>query len=302
MRVTGKYNNAFHQIDARGFMSLRMVGLLVFMIFHSAVSAASFQPISSDDQHSKDWLIAREHFHATWFEQADGEFKKLSQTKPDFALGYAYQAAIDMLLFRDTTANTRKAIKHIKSMNSAEAYMIYGLVAFANGNLEVALKNIELFLVQYPDDPFAQHMKGFLLFDLKRYEESAKSLQATVNSHPNAAYVRNHLGYALLRLEQITAAEKQHQLLIKAYPENPSVYDSYAETLLKQEKIEAAITQLKLGIELDDRFAYGWKHLAEIYQKNNQPELAKKAYQQALQSASLYGSDFKAMIKKRLSQ
>ena len=284
-------------------MKSKLLPVILLSIFLSTgLSAANFSPLVQADPASKLWLEARDSFHATWFEKADGEFKQLLEQKPNFALGYAYLSAIDMLLYRDTTKNTTTAIELLGEQSSAETNMVWAVIAFARGELDLALKFIDKFLEEYPNDPYALHMKGFLLYDVKKYRESVGLLSLTLNKHPEASFAHNHLGYGLLKLERFMEAESSHRKLIIAYPNNPSVHDSYAETLAQQGKLAEAIVQLKKGLAMDDRFAYGWKHLAELHQQAEQPGLAKAAYENALQSSGLYGQSFKDMIKKRLAE
>lgn len=251
--------------------------------------------------HSK-WMEARLVFHEAWFERADGYFSQLRRESPDFALAFAYSAVIDSMLYRDVEANATRAEDLAESSAEGEARMATALVAFARGDLGKAEASLRRFLRRYPDDPYGGHALGFILIDQARPEEGVAELERVLEAHPSFYAAYNHLGYGLAAAGRHAEALRAFRSFVEAAPLNPSAHDSLADGLQKSGEREAAIAHLARSVLLDPRFAYGWKHLGDVYAEGGEKLLASRAYEQAIEAAAGYGPGFRESVAEKIAR
>ena len=77
--------------------------------------------------------------------------------------------------------------------------------------------------------------------------------------------------------------------------------DSVAEGYAAIGEYDIAIANLAKAVLLEPDFAYGWKHLGDIFKQSGEPELAIRAYEKVRKSAKLYGVDFVSSVDKELT-
>lgn len=282
---------------------VKLYGTLLALLFLAVAPALSqsldvFEPGSE----SRDaWLKARSTFHDVWFERADDLFSEIRLNDPDFALGFAYSAVIDSMLYRNAEKNSSRALALAVSAPKGEAQMTRALVAFSKGELEPAEEWLRKFLQAYPDDTYARHVLGFTLIDQKRPEEGVAELESVLEDAPSYYPAYNHLGYGLAALERREEALKAFRSFLDGSPMNPSAHDSVADGLHALGNRESAIAHLARSVLLEQRFAYGWRHLGDIYAKGGEEGLARRAYEMAITTAKQYGPDFMESVKKRIN-
>jgi len=245
---------------------------------------------------------ARIVFHRAWFEQAHDQFVKYLAKCDSDPLAYAYVAIIDMLLYRDNTANVNRAVSLSDTVSDTEALFVRALANFSQGRLEKAESQLRDYLLAVPDDKYASHVLGFTLNDQGKHDQGADVLTQLLFSHPDYFPAKNHLAYALLEIGESDDALRIVGEFVAADPANPSAWDTQADILHSLNRSELAIASLSRSLILDERFAYGYKHLGDILTSASNEAAAAAAYRKALQSADLYGPDFAASIEEILGE
>ena len=145
-----------------------------------------------------------------------------------------------------------------------------------------ALKIAEQLIAERPEKGTPPILKGFLLYEMKRYREAFFSLQkgrSIQHRHPAIHYglcqMYRHLGHVELSDRACTIAVNQH-------PEQPEAHYERALTLAAQGKMEDANRELAEAARLDPEnpeYPYqeglNWNYL-------NRPDQARKAFEKAL--------------------
>jgi tetratricopeptide (TPR) repeat protein len=272
---------------------MRSIVLVIFCLSQVAVANAQREPVLSlSSEVMEDFELARWLYHQTRSEEADLLFKDLLRQEPDFALGYAYSAMLDYLLFRNPSVNIEKVEKSVIS-NNYERYISFALVHFVNGQLDSATILLKKCLNFYPDDRYANHLLGYTQIDNDQIEEGLSVLLDIIMKTPEYFPAWNHIGYAYLRTDRYETAIECFEKFIQGNPLNPSAYDSMADGLEKWGKPDEALAYLYRGTLIYPDFAYGWMHLGHLHKKLGETELARLCYQKALEHAEgIYGLDF----------
>jgi Flp pilus assembly protein TadD len=281
----------------------KLVVVAIWMM--AACSAAAAQELDVNAGHpTADSLFqaARMAVHETRFESADDLLRQVVEAEPDFRLGWAYLAMVDMLLFRSPEGSIAEARKINEGGSIGEREMIEILIQFASGNLEDAEQRIFGFFKTYPDDRYANHMLGFVSTDLGRPEEGVETLREVIRTHPDYYPAWNHLGYAFLESGDLAKAEAAFGMFMELSPDNPSAYDSMAEYLARAGDVDGAIGHLQRAVELEPRMAFAWMHMGDILAESGSPDRAEDAYRQAIESSTLYGDEFRDVISSKIEE
>jgi tetratricopeptide (TPR) repeat protein len=268
--------------------------ILIALLFSTVAFAnAQHEPeLSLSGESLEDFELARWLYHQTRSEEADVLFKDLLRNEPDFALGYAYSAMLDYLLFRNPTVNIER-VEKATFTNNYERYISIALVHFVNGQLDSAAILLKNCLKLFPDDRYANHLLGYTQIDNDQIEEGLGVLLDIIMKTPEYFPAWNHIGYAYLRTDRQEIAIECFEKFIQGNPLNPSAYDSMADGLEKWGKPDEALAYLYRGTLIYPDFAYGWMHLGHLHKKLGETELARLCYQKALDHAEgIYGLDF----------
>ena len=239
-------------------------------------------------------------FHETRFETAHDLFTEVITLDPEFRLGWAYLAAVDMLLFRDPSASVAEARKLAEGRSRGERQMGIALVHFALGELEACQGAIVDVLRAAPDDRFANHVMGFVTSDLGQTDDAIEILRELLRTHSDFHPAWNHLGYAFLESDQLAFAGESFRRFLNANPDNPSAHDSMAGYLARKGDIESAVNHLNRAVELEPRMSYAWMHMGDLLAEAEMPEQARPAYEKAAETSVLYGEEFRAIVAEKL--
>jgi tetratricopeptide (TPR) repeat protein len=284
---------AFASINKEKMKVLISVIILLLLSLNGFAQAVN-------DGFEQDFDNARMVFHRTDFEKASMLFDELIKQQNQHALSYAYASMIDLMLYRNPTENIEKA-KALSKKTDAEHSFAMALCSFANGDLADCELNMKVYLSQYRNDKYGMHVLGFTQRDLGRPKEGLKTLTDLINQHPSYYPAYNHIGYAHLSLQQNESALRALEQFVEIDSLNPSAFDSLAEVFSAMEAYDMAIANLAKAVLLAPEFAYGWKHMGDIFVQSGEAELAIRAYEHAKQSASLYGPDFVISVDKKIT-
>lgn len=269
--------------------------IIIFLLF----SLNGFAQ-TNDAGFEQDFENARLVFHRTDFEKASTLFDELIKQQKQHALSYAYAAMIDLMLYRNPAENIEKA-KALSAKTDAEHSFTMALCSFADGDLADCELNMKVYLSQYRNDKYGMHVLGFTQRDLGRPKEGLKTLTDLINQHPTYYPAYNHIGYAHLSLQQNESALNAFEQFLESDRLNPSAFDSMAEVFAVMAAYDMAIANLAKAVLLAPKFAYGWKHMGDIFVQSGEAKLAIRAYEQAKKSSALYGADFVISVDKEIT-
>lgn len=245
---------------------------------------------------------ARTVFHRAWFEEADDLLQAYLAKCPNAALANAYLAVVDMLLYRESEENIRVALRSAGATADVDGLLVRAIANFAGGKLD----DTERFLRQYldfrPADNYALHFLGFTLLDQDKNDEGVLVLQELLQNSPGYFPARNHLAYGLLKTGDEEAAVRVAAEFVESDRGNPSAWDTKAHILQSVGRTEEAIASLSRGVLLDGRFAYGFRHLGNLYASVGDSDAARAAYKAAIDSANQYGPEFISSVKTLLAE
>ncbi len=115
------------------------------------------------------------------------------------------------------------------------------------------------------------------------YQAAEETLRQLLRQMPDNPIALNNLGYFLLeRNEKIAEAFNLIQQAVKIDPTSASYLDSLGWAYFKLGKLSEAEEYLKEAAGLNPTSATILEHLGDVYQKQNKTELARAAFQKAL--------------------
>ena len=260
------------------------------------------QDVSRDSCSAQEFEEARLVFHRAWFEEADGLLQAYLAECPDSALANAYLAVVDMLLYRDSDDRIRLALQAANVKNDGSSLFARAVANFAGGRLEDAETLLRQYLEIQPDDRYALHFLGFTLIDQDKAADGVRVLEDLLNSNPDYFAAKNHLAYGLLKTGDAESAIRVASEFVEADQGNPSAWDTKAQMLQSAGRSAEAIASLSRSVMLDDRFAYGFRHLGNVHASVGDNDSARAAYRQAIDAASQYGPEFVASVEALLAK
>lgn len=274
----------------------------VILIGASGFIPAIAQDVSRDRCSTQEFEEARLVFHRAWFEEADELLRAYLAECPDSALANAYLAVVDMLLYRDSNDRIRLAIQTASVENDPSSLFAKAVANFAGGRLEDAETLLRQHLEIQPTDRYALHFLGFTLIDQDKDADGVRVLEDLLNSNPDYFAAKNHLAYGLLKTGDTESAIRVASEFVEADQGNPSAWDTKAQMLQSAGRSEEAIASLSRSVLLDERFAYGFRHLGSLHASVGDNDSAQVAYRQAIDASSQYGPEFVASVKVLLAE
>jgi len=280
----------------------RFVLTAVILICVSASLVASAQDETRNGCSMREFEEARLVFHRAWFEEADELLQAYIAGCPDSALANAYLAVVDMLLYRDNDSRIRLALQTASVKNNTSSLFAEAVANFAGGRLEGAETLLRQYLEIQPTDRYALHFLGFTLIDQDKNGDGVRVLEDLLNSNPDYFPAKNHLAYGLLKTGDAESAVRIASEFVEADQSNPSAWDTKAQMLQSAGRNEEAIASLSRGVLLDERFAYGFRHLGMVYASVGDNDSARVAFESAINSSSQYGAPFVESVNALLAE
>jgi tetratricopeptide (TPR) repeat protein len=238
------------------------------------------------------FATARRTSHRTMFERADPLLTVAIKLAPSHPLSAAYLAHNRRMLYHDPAPLLDEVEALARSIDGAERALTDAIAAQARADWATALDRTEAFLGFHPEDPYARHKRGVYLLDGGRPAEAVDVLQKLLSDEPSFTPALNHLGGSYLALGRHEEAVVSLQRFVAAEPDNYSARDSLADALEATGDVRQAAAELQVAVELEPTFAYGWRHLGDVYRQLDDSPSAAQAYRRALDAAELYGRPF----------
>jgi len=158
-----------------------------------------------------------------------------------------------------------------------DAYFWISLSYMALGRLDDAEKNLEFFLLNFPENanvPEATYQKGRLLYLQGEYNKAIQVLYAFIQSYKDNPFAGNAyywIGESLYSLGHFDEAKKVFQAVVQDYPTSFKVEAAqYKVSLINLQNRESQLLRL-----------LKWSH-EEALQAQQEYQVRERAYQQAL--------------------
>lgn len=280
-----------------GFFATAVVSICVLVPYPTLA-----QDVARDECAPQKLEEARLVFHRAWFEEADELLRAYLAKCPNSALAHGYLAVVDMLLFRESADRSRIALQTANVEGDAGALFAKAAAHFAEGRLEQTEALLREYLEFRPTDRYARHFLGFTLLDQDKNTDGVRVLEDLLRSDPDYFPAKNHLAYGLLKTGNAESAIRIAAEFIEADRGNPSAWDTQAQMLQSVGRSEEAITSLSQGVLLDERFAYGFRHLGNIHASVGDNDSARAAYKAAIDASGQYGPEFVASVRALLDE
>lgn len=102
-----------------------------------------------------------------------------------------------------------------------------------NGNPELALKQIDVRLIQAPDDAKAAYLKGLILMQLSRGEEAERWFKMMQSNFPTLSQPYNALAVIYTGRGDLLSAENTLQALLAQHPNDRTAQENLAKIYVK---------------------------------------------------------------------
>jgi Tfp pilus assembly protein PilF len=122
---------------------------------------------------------------------------------------------------------------------------------------------------------------GFARFEEKRYDEATAYLQQAIALKPRFAEPHIQLGRVYAAEGKNDLAEAEFLQGLEIHPTNTEALNTLGEFYLRQGRLAEAATQFRSSVEIYSDLV-PWSSLGEIYDRENQPEQAREAWEQVL--------------------
>jgi tetratricopeptide (TPR) repeat protein len=165
--------------------------------------------------------------------------------------------------------------------DSAHMHAEYGLFQWNAGEHDAAEREWQLALHYNPESAEALANLGFVRFEEKEYDEATAFLQRAIALKPRFAAPHIQLGKVYAAEGKTDLAETEFRLGLEIHPTNTEALNSLGEFYLKQGRLSEAAEQFRASVEIYPDLQ-PWSSLGEIYDRENQPEQAREAWEQVL--------------------
>jgi tetratricopeptide (TPR) repeat protein len=212
---------------------VRMIRIVVMIcIANASLAAQSISPEAT--QH---WNAARQAETAKHFDLAAGEYRKVTELEPAFALGFVSlgQALMEQRDFSAALAPLKHAVE--LDANLVPAHQLLGYALLAQGYAADAMPHL--------DRAHEQGALGIAQVETGQFADAITNLQAALQKRPNDPDLLYYLGRAsgLLSKQSIDT-------LLAAYPDSARAYQSMAENYFVLRQMAEAERQYEQALQL----------------------------------------------------
>ena len=149
------------------------------------------------------------------------------------------------------------------------------LDAFVNGPYQTA--------IDYPDSDQsypARYARAIALYKSNETDQAVKAIAALIAEQPTNPYLWELKGQVLFEAGRIKESVPAHQRSVELKPDAPLLRINYGQALLglnDPTRLDEAVNQLKTALETEPDDAIGWWLIAQAYDGQNHPGMARLA-------------------------
>jgi tetratricopeptide (TPR) repeat protein len=223
------------------------------------------------------YLEGLDHERKYYFTRAVEAFKRAAELDPNFAMAHY---GLARRIPNDTEA--RREIERAQELSSnlgqREKRYINSTYAEVHGDIETAIREMELLIETYPDEKDAYLRLG-LLNQEHDERRSVGYYRRSVEIDPLFKEAYNQLAYLYQDLDDLDNAIWSITQYINLAPDEPNPYDSRAEMYARDGKLDQAIESYQKALAIDPEFHMSRAGLGHMYLFKRDYEEARKAYQ-----------------------
>jgi predicted Zn-dependent protease len=140
--------------------------------------------------------------------------------------------------------------------NSLEARYARSVAYLEAGQIPKALTEIDSLLVEYPDDPYFNELKGDILYRSGKIREAVPAYDAAVQAKPDSSLLRMSLGRAQSDSQEpawVKASIKNLEKVVEIEPTNPGAWKLLGIAYgLDHQEAEASLALAESAINAGD--------------------------------------------------
>jgi tetratricopeptide (TPR) repeat protein len=225
----------------------------------------------------RSYLEGIEYERKYYFVQALDAFRRAAALDSNFAMAHY---ALSRMVPNDT--EKRREIERAQELSSnlgqREKRYISSKYAELHGDIETAIREMELLVETYPDEKDAYLRLGRLYQDTDE-QRSIGYYRRAVEIDPLSKDVYNALAYLYQDLDEFDNAMWAITQYINLAPDEPNPYDSRAEMYAQDGKLDQAIESYQKALAIDPEFHMSRVGLGHMYLFKRDYEEARKTYQ-----------------------
>jgi type IV pilus biogenesis/stability protein PilW len=168
-----------------------------------------------------------------------------------------------------------------KERRSAEIHYDLALQAQQQGNMQEALRELNVSLENDPDYPEAHNALGILLhLSFRRPDEAISHYQRALKVRPTFSEARNNLANVHLDQGRYDEAIKQYEQVLNdmLYPTPYIAQGNMGWAYYKKGDTERALESIKAAVTTNPSFCLGYKNLGIIYDETGRTDDACRQY------------------------
>jgi tetratricopeptide (TPR) repeat protein len=164
------------------------------------------------------------------------------------------------------------------NLGQREKHYINSFYAEVHGDIETAIREMELLIETYPDEKDAYYRLGLLCHSRDR-QRAVGYYRRAIEIDPLFKETYNVLAYLYQDMEEFDNAVWAITQYINLAPDEPNPYDSRAEMYAQDGNLDQAIESYQKALAIDPEFHSSRAGLGHMYLFNRDYEEARKAYQ-----------------------
>jgi arylsulfatase A-like enzyme/Flp pilus assembly protein TadD len=150
-------------------------------------------------------------------------------------------------------------------------------------NLEAAIKQLQLAVVNDPEDATAYHELAVTFKELRNYAEALRAEEAAIALQPQRSEFRGVRGMIWVETGQFQKAKEEFLQALKMDPNNAIAWNNLGNAYRALDELDNAETAYKKAIALSPHYAYPENGLATVLVKRNNQREAIPHFEKAIQ-------------------
>jgi len=244
-------------------------------------SSVSKTPVADVTTHNpeayRSYLEGIDYERRYYFVEALDAFKRAAELDSNFAMAHY---ALARLLPTDT--ESRREIGRAQELSSnlgqREKRYINSRYASLHGDVETAIREMELLIEKHPDEKDAYLQLG-MLYEERDERRSIGYYRRATEIDPLFKEAYNALAYLYQDLDEFDNAIWAITEYINLAPDEPNPYDSRADMYAQDGKLDQAIESYQKALAIDPEFHMSRAGLGHMYLFKRDYEEARKTYQ-----------------------
>lgn len=140
-------------------------------------------------------------------------------------------------------------------------FLVRQRIAFLRNDDEMTqLEELNLAVMDYPDDPETYLQRGYFLFNLRYYQESIHDFDQVLAIDPEDSQALIYRGKAYSSLNNLDAAENDFSEVIRLDESDVEAYIARGQIRYRAVNLEAALADFRMALQYDPEDPSGYYH------------------------------------------